>query len=360
MLHVMNKSRILCALILTSCITSDTRSSDVPHETFLLKGDHLQDELAGSSGVSKDFLFAQPMRSVTVELAQAVDQPFGDIVGQSTLDTILLESGGISGRVSAGKGNPHENGTTPIRTLILRATEENPGSKSELEEDLSIMSRIFTKTMQEQGFEDDVVTAMGIKIRTMHIANTDSSAVFFENLYLDGYGALFMIRVRFPLLPSPEITRDGESDKPENTKWEETKRELYGRKRTVGRLGTIAWNVHKQPEEYSRKKVAKLRETLLQALRNATNIRNLDSDEFVSIAVVGQNSTLPKLNVAYRTVGDDPTNRSFLVLGNKTLLEPTLGRTTMTLRAKKSDVDAFARGELELEEFEKKVAVAVY
>jgi hypothetical protein len=36
------------------------------------------------------------------------------------------------------------------------------------------------------------------------------------------------------------------------------------------------------------------------------------------------------------------------------------GESTMTLRAKKSDIDAFAKGTLDLDAFTKRVAIQVY
>lgn len=343
----MNKRTILSALILTSGLTCDAQAGDVPSGNLLLKGGHLTVQLANSSDTSQGLLGAQPIQSGNYDMAQAAEDPFGNLVVQSD-------------GVWAGKDSHLKHGTGSARTMILRATEGEPGSTSELEEDLSIMSRILTKKMQEQGFEDDVATAMGIKIRTVQIANAASAAGFFENLYLDGYGALFMIRVQFPLLPPPEISKNGESDKPKNTTWEQTKRELYGAKRRVNSRETSPWNIHKQPEEYSSKKVAQLKEALMQALRNATNIRNLSADEHVSIAVVGQNSRPSRLSVSFRTVEDGAMDRSALMLGNVALPDPVFGQTTMTLRVKKSDVDALAQGELEFEAFEKRVDVAVY
>src|SRR5439155_25390899 len=91
-----------------------------------------------------------------------------------------------------------------------------------------------------------------------------------RSIYLEGYGALFLVSVNFPLLPPP--------DKPESTKeksdtdstWEEAKRELYGRCDARGQSGNefIFSTTSGTEQEDSVNKVEDKKEGLLVAVSN--------------------------------------------------------------------------------------------
>jgi len=118
-------------------------------------------------------------------------------------------------------------------------------------------------------------------------------------------------------------------------------------------------------EEYSAEKVSNLKNALIEALKDATNIRNLKSDDSITVCVFG-GSTLPGNSRAHTQMlpglpgvtgyagtamaGQTPFGRVRLVMRG----------TVLTIRAKKSDVDAFAKGKLNLDEFRKKTSLTTY
>jgi len=180
----------------------------------------------------------------------------------------------------------------------------------------------------------------------------------FNNLYLEGYGALFILHVRLPLLPPPaKPAREKEKPAADST-WQEAWQELYG-----GRPGEKP--AMEPAIEYSEEKVTRLKESLVEALKNATNLRDLKPEESVTVCVFGDGGVRFAKTAAFS--GTDPAHkgeqnraesvvRTWAVAGNGT----HTGSATMTIRVKKADVDAFAKGKLTLQEFQKKAKIAIY
>lgn len=261
-------------------------------------------------------------------------------------------------------------GAPQPRTLVVRSTEKDAKNISTLEEDLNVMSRIFSKALTEKNGEDDTVTAMGMSIKTL----TQSYQAGVQNLYLDGYGALFMLHVRFPLLAPPEPPKDDESSKEsKDSTWEETKRELYGPKEPLGASGRVFFSKDKGREPFDAKRVARLKDALIESLKNASNIRNLRPEEFVTVVVIGSDNT--PVTYAYRSGGPGREQNHFAAgqdyqrnmmtrygvgLGRAPVSRMSGNETVMTLRAKKADIDACAKGDLKFEDFQKKVSSAIY
>ena len=139
------------------------------------------------------------------------------------------------------------------------------------------MSRILEKAASERagghGGQPYGATAMGIDVFFTPAANP------LRSLYLDGYGALFMLNVGFPFLPPPHA--EGQQEKTEaNSDWEDAKQELYGQPWWRTRLVAPT-------EPYDEERVNRLREGLLESLKNATNIRGLKPDDSITVCVFG-------------------------------------------------------------------------
>jgi hypothetical protein len=341
--------------------------------------------LAVWSGLAGNFALAQDVPAVPPSSAKATAEASSatkrwvqaaDLLQQSALSqdgqpAFLNQFGGSELTLTSGDFRYDGfGGTLRPRTLVIRSADLDQKAQSNLEEDLNVMSRIFAKALKEKGGDEDALTAMGMKIRTLSISGQSG----IQNMYLDGYGALFLMSVRFPLLPQPEAPEKEASKEPADSTWEEAKRELYGPKETGANVRTWEYSSNKPREEYDAKKVAKLKESLLHALKNATNIRKLKSDDFITVAVAGAD------NVAVRTwalpsVYSSPERRKETELkdnvdrnvgnvvvrrGVRDVRGASGGETTMTIRVKKSDVDAFAKGSLTFEDFQKKASIATY
>jgi len=171
--------------------------------------------------------------------------------------------------------------------------------------------------------------------------------------------------VNFPLLPppaKPEATRE-KSDT--DSAWEEAKREIHGRSDAWSQFGdTFKFSPSPGPEqEYEEGKVEDLKEGLLETLKNATNIRNLKSDETIAVCVFGGASAGPRKAKAttakLKKVGPDGPDEPVEVAVADSDSAVSRG-TILTLRVRKSDVDAFAKGKLNHDEFRKKAGITTY
>src|SRR5207249_2817984 len=113
------------------------------------------------------------------------------------------------------------------------------------------------------------------------------------------------------------------------------------------------------------------------ALKNATNIRDVKPDECVTVAVIGTESSPPMTTKRVKKVrttrsGADQNNAEGASgggvgwFGDDQALAVAAGdqvvhrQTTLTVRVRKSDADAFAKDKLSLEEFRKKVSIQAY
>ena len=108
-------------------------------------------------------------------------------------------------------------------------------------------------------------------------------------------------------------------------------------------------------EEYSQEKVEKLKETLLDAIKNASNIRDLKADEFVTIWVGGSgNGSAGRVRFTKR---NSPGAANVIVADQG--IRPSR-RTVLTLRASKGDIDAYAKGKFNRGDFEKRTRITTY
>jgi hypothetical protein len=232
------------------------------------------------------------------------------------------------------------------KALVIRSSESDPKEQPQLEEDLAVMSRILEKAASERsGGQPYGATAMGIDVFYTPAASP------LRSLYLDGYGALFMLNVGFPLLAPPQA--EGQQEKTEaNSDWEDAKQELYGQ-----RGGGRAMAAPGEP--YDEERVNRLRDGLLESLKNATNIRGLKPDESITVCVFGgPSSGQPKArSYVKRSTGSSGARGAVAVSG---WVGSPMRQTIMTIRVKKSDADALAKGAMTPEAFRKRAHIVCY
>jgi hypothetical protein len=254
---------------------------------------------------------------------------------------LLAQGAGLAGEkadmfLSRAKGG---------RTLIIQSSDADPKTYANLEEDLSVMYRILSKTRKqdETGFRlESVLGSAGSSVKSM---------------YIEGYGAIFMLGVRFPLV-APQASQ--EEPKPKDAtseEWERAKKEIYSRNTFEVDFDHVWRKMGGPAEEYDAQKVEELTVGILEGLKNATHIRNLKSDEYVTVAVLGAEAGKVRTTVEQEDREEEGKGK------RKTRVESVSsgrGESTMTIRAKKSEIDDFAKGKLNLEGFRKKVKTLVY
>jgi hypothetical protein len=310
--------------------------------------------------------------------AKSYDRAKKDMAGQ------MKKVGLVAQAVAAAPGAAAENiyhlahkgfGRRPAKTLIVPARAMDEKTAAAIEEDLSVMSHILDKEAQREPGAESPQTAMGIFITSPQERASDA-------IYVEGFGALFMLNVNFPLLEPPAKEAKKTEPAPDTT-WEKAKRELFqpNEDREFG-FEFKGFEYHPfggSEVEYDSKRVENLRQALLGALKNAANIRNLKNDESVVVTAFGGGGgpgggfgSAPK---APRISGGGSGGVGATAGGGgggfggtgagltTTRIETARGssrRSIMTIRVKKSDIDAYAKEKLDLDDFQRKASIHTY
>jgi hypothetical protein len=225
--------------------------------------------------------------------------------------------------------------------LVIPNADMNDEDIYAITEDMNIMARIFDKKLGQRNLSSRRYLGGGEYFVEIFSKDTDHMT---EAIYLQGYGALFLCDVSFPLSPPPEGLKE-EQQQVEDELWTETKRDLN--KPYEDRFAELEKfrQMHTQSAKYNSEKVADIKRTLIQTFKHAANIRSLQPNEWVSVVVRGPVSTTlqPK------------------ALNERKAALPSLSTTTsMTLRAKKSDIDSFQNDKLNYEQFSQHVRIITY
>ena len=209
--------------------------------------------------------------------------------------------------------------------LVIPAVDSNEFVLT-ASKDLNIMCRVFDKELKLAGarsggshFDTDYYRYESQKLELLTYAlgggghNTSC-------MYLQGYAAVFLMSVSFPLAPGPsDEKKEAEPNEPADVIWRQAEQELYGQ--------LDALEKRDDPETiYDAAKVSDFQTNLLKTFKHAANTRCLAPDEWVITVVCGP--------------GDQGGAPKMLVL-----------------RAKKSDIDSFSKGTLNLGQFREKVNV---
>ena len=242
---------------------------------------------------------------------------------------------------------------TSNRSLVVHLTSPDPAITSQAEEDLATMSVILQRAARAVRDEEKSIHALGITVDGS-IFGSSSGA---RNIYLEGYGALFLMSVRFPLVAPPEKPEEIDTKENTSTEWESARQEAQGSAALSGALAaldraTVAiGKAGLGPvEPYDAERVESLKNALVTSLKNATHIRILKPDDYVTVVVQGAD-----------VIGDMVKSKSGVAPGqNRMYKRASRGETVLTLRAKKSDCEAFAKGKLDSEAFRKKVSLQTY
>jgi len=232
--------------------------------------------------------------------------------------------------------------------LVIPTSEMKAEDLATIIEDLTVMARIIDKQLgQEQSkhmwFSGDFF---------------GQSSRMAETMYLQGYGALFLKKVDFPLSPQTTVQEEEKETQKEDVDpvWEQMRREIYEPQEDRRR------RTEREEEKYDAEKVENLKTNLIKALKHAANLRNLKPDESVILTITGSGDSSNFATIAIAG------NSRVIVQDKKTtgmrIVTPTLPNhlgsslpSVLIIRAKKSDIDAFAKGNLDLDKFRERVLI---
>jgi hypothetical protein len=211
--------------------------------------------------------------------------------------------------------------------LVIPAVDSNEFVLT-ASKDLNVMCRVFDKELRLAGassggspfdrmYYDRAISQKPDILLTYALGGGGRNT---SCMYLQGYAAVFLMSVSFPLAPGPDDEKkEAEPNEPADVVWRQAEQELYGQ--------PDALEKRDDPERiYDAAKVDEFQTNLIKTFKHAANTRCLAPDEWVIAAVWG------------------PESRS--------------GTSMMVVfRAKKSDIDAFSEETLNLEQFRQKVHV---
>ncbi len=236
--------------------------------------------------------------------------------------------------------------------LVVPAEETDAETLVTIKEDMNVMSRIFDKKLG----------------RTERFGRTERSGrALFGNfysglargnypttgIYLDDYGALFLMRVDFPLLPAPE-TEEKETKEDVDPVWEQTKQEL-----TTGKSFVKPVVGSTQADEYDAEKIEELKRKLTKALKHATNIRNLEQHEWIILTITGGSKQVNRFD-GRLVISQGWQSLEQIAQAPSTTKTYASYPSVLTIRATKADVDNFSNGDIDLEQFRQTVQIFIY
>lgn len=248
-------------------------------------------------------------------------------------------------------------------TSILRFKDSDPKSLDTLAEDINVMALVLEKSVERA----QVVESAGLRAGGVPTGRYGARLV--EGLYLEGFGAVFTFQLPLPLAPpahAPKKREEGES----GSDWEAAKNALYG-SGTEGDSGQWA-DRFSGVAAYDDEKIEQLKKAIVEALKNAGNIRDLKPEESVVVAVFGGATLTGKKG---RAGGARKSARSAVPESEDTVTvvsgraeegsagdasEVPARATVMTFRVQQSDAIALRTNKLTAEEFAGKVTVHGY
>jgi len=237
--------------------------------------------------------------------------------------------------------------------LVIPTSEMKVEELAAITEDMTVMSRIFDEQLgQEQSRQNRYTWFSGTFIGQGRLP---------ETMYLQGYGALFLMKVDFPLSPGPAVQEEEKQPQKEGIDpvWEQMRRDIYEPQEDRRR------REERTEEKYDAEKVENLKTNIIKALKHAANIRSLKPDESVIITVTGSGDSSKTTGIAIAGRGlvltQNKDNKSMSIVTPTAPLSDwgSSSSTVLIIRAKKSDIDAFAKGDSDLDKFRKQVQIFI-
>ncbi len=291
--------------------------------------------------------------------------------------------GASTAPVAAGNGYFHSASTGGFGyhagsagpATVIAFSSADPRNVDSLQEDLTVMSLVIQQKLEKGVGEGSPDYRMGIPL----LLRSGQRGI--ESLYLDGFGAVFTLNVNFPLVPPPASKAKEIENATSSDEWDKARKELYG-----GRESRDAANLYGSAGvPYDAEQVGALKRALIEALKNAANIRGLKPEEAVVVTVFGnesvsaargwaggtaggvvpdQNGGTPFAVTAYRdadgVIGTEDPNAVYQRFARREWPASSGRGTVMTVRVRKSDAEACSKGKLSFEQFQEKATVTSY
>ena len=264
-------------------------------------------------------------------------------------------------------GSSSRSSSDSVPPVVIQFAAKDSNAIAAMEEDLAVMTHIIDRAIERAG-ENGPDEKLGVPLYYT------SGGKSVRALYLEGFGPLFMVKVNFPVHAAAAAGENPAAEKQEDSEWEIARRRLYGVNEDTRWVGVSSG------VPYEAARVEALKKHLIPALKNASNMKGVKPEEYVNVSVFGSPDTIATearpAKKGTRSVSNLPGQKTVspksdadpLDTGSKpqpyrTTLEvarTTLQGTVLTLRAKKSDIDAAAKGSLDDAAFARKITANSY
>lgn len=255
--------------------------------------------------------------------------------------------------------------------LVIPSEQTTTQDLIAINEDMNVMSRIFEKNLEQERVATFTNNIFIPGRRARYGALLGGGGGQIQSMYLQGFGALFLLKVDFPLSPPPdekeEQQQDTEKAEQGDPVWREIRQEMY----EPGKIDR-GRRKDRQESQYDAEKVENLKTALIKTLKHAANIRCLKPDESVILTAIGAGESdgvsIVTSNGAPGQVvvvqkGADGTKMQSVVQGNSLDALEDIGFSspvTLVIRTKKSDIDEFSKGDIDFEQFRQRVKLLTY
>jgi hypothetical protein len=286
--------------------------------------------------------FSTPRRVVGAQTSVHAAQDVNDFL-EAAQTQVGRSSSYISSSRSSGSSTP---------PVVIQFGAKDAAAIGAMEEDLAVMTHIIDRAVDRVG-EDGPDEKLGVKLYYT------SGGKSVRALYLDGFGPLIMVKVNFPV-HSPGVVETKTPEPAEDSEWTVAQRAVRGLDEEVRWTGSSSSGV-----PYDAARVDGLKKHLIQALKNASNMKGVKPDEHINVSVFGSPAAVAgeapgKPSPTKSLPGRGGRDSNYRAVAELDFARTTLQGTVLTLRARKSDVDAAAKGTLDDDAFAKKVTVNTY
>ncbi len=307
-------------------------------------------------------------------------------------DKVMADLSGVDHVSSIRDLPPFAAGAPEI--LVIPTWEVDLEDFAETREDMQVMLHILREKLSEPRMILGVLNDYGDFFSG---GGRDIQAT-----YLQGYAALFVMEVDFPFSFPSEPRGEGEprEREPVDPVWQRARQRLYAPP------GAMRYGASRQRGGTDQVSFEQFKEDLVETLKHAANIRNVEPNEWVIVTVVGRSEQGLGVAPSGRGIGRTggygggmmsgygmagtysrsggsssggaggyggggggfymrSSGYSSASGGASTSRVPRVtvapaSATVLTLQAKKADIDAFAKGEIDLEQFRQKVKTFTY
>jgi len=159
---------------------------------------------------------------------------------------------------------------------VIPDTDVKPEELDAITQDLLVMSHILDERFKESRTIKGVFTDFGDFFGRGNRAT--------EAIYMQGYGALFLMEVNFAFSPrfTSQDQKDEETAEQVDPTWQRARQQIFSPK--APRPGMPGFS----EQGSGLVKFDQIKKELIETLKHAANIRNLTPDEWIIVTVIGQ------------------------------------------------------------------------